>query len=133
VPDPDLLWINKLEVLDEQDGLGSLDVEIHLFDEINGEHLGCSSLTPVDAPGVVYNFELFFKHNEVRVDPIDLFGRPVVIKVIEDDVAPCPEPPDATDDVIGTSPPIAGDTLGMTGPYAFGNVPVLELNLYPAP
>ena len=130
---PDRLWIDRIEVLDEDDGLTRLDIEVHLFDDATGRHLGCSSLEPVDVAGMTYDLEAYFEADGRRVEPGELFGHDVVIEVIEDDVGPCPEPPDlaAGDDPVGTSGPIAGELLGTTGPLRFENVALLELGLYP--
>jgi hypothetical protein len=131
---PDRLWITQIEVLGESDGLTRLDIEVHLFDMASRAHLGCSSLESVDESGTLYDVEGFFTDmSGRRVEPADLFGRDVVIEVIEDDVEPCPAPPDIAggDDPVGTSGPIFGEDLGLTGPLSFENVAVLELALYP--
>ncbi len=137
-PDPDRLWVDRIRVIDESDGLfGLLDIEIHLFDHATGEHLGCSSLEPVDLADMTYELEAYFVRGKRRVTPADLSGHDVVIEVIEDDSDPCPSPPVfnpkdlAADDPVGTSAPIAGDLLGTTGPLNFGKVPLLEIGLHP--
>ena len=72
-----------------------------------------------------------------RVEPADLYGREVWIQAIEDDANPCPAQPsfisgEATgDDPVGTSAPMAGNTLGRTGPLQFDDVALLELGLHP--
>lgn len=131
---PDRLWITQIEVLGESDGLTRLDIEVHLFDRASRAHLGCSSLEPVDVSGELFELEASFRDaSGRRVEPADLFGRDVVIEVIEDDFEPCPAPPDLAngDDPVGTSGPIFGEDLGLTGPLSFENVAVLTLELYP--
>jgi hypothetical protein len=68
----------------------------------------------------------------LAIDPIDLVGLDVYLMVIEDDSVACPAPPDfdaAGDDPVGTSGPLAGDQLGLTGPLSFEDVVSLEMEI----
>ncbi len=75
-PAPDRPWIERIRVVNEDDGLfGLLDIEVHLFDGATGDHLGCSRLEPVDVENVAYELDAFFVSGGRRVEPADLFGR----------------------------------------------------------
>lgn len=138
-PEPDRLWIERIQVANEDDGIFSfLEIEVHLFDHATRKHLGCARLESVDEADRTYPLEEHFVHDwRDPVDPSELFGREVVIEVIEDDMNPCPAPPmfvpndPESDDPVGTSTPIAGDALGTTGTLRFDDVTLLVLAVHP--
>lgn len=128
------LRVHTLEVTREDDGISSLDIEIHIFDEATGEHLGCSGsdqgLEEVDASDVNYRLNAHFRsadrNERMTIDMVE--GRTLIFDVWEDDARPCPTAPSDVDgdDPVGTSGPLQGDSIDI-GVLTFGNVNELEL------
>lgn len=125
--------IYTLEVTREDDGISSLDIEIHVFDE-TGAHVACSGndqgLEEVDASDINYRLNAYFRRADrnTRLTLDDVANRTLTFEVWEDDSRPCPTPPSDADgdDPVGTSGPLAGDALDI-GVLTFGNVNELEL------
>lgn len=119
------LHITDIEVTNEVDTLaGALEIEVHLFDAVSHEHLGCSGqdhgLEHVDASDIPYAVDAYFVSTAtgLRLTQDDLIGRSVEVQVIEDDAEPCPVAPGTSDDVVGiaTTDPSAfdrGDTVAF--------------------
>jgi hypothetical protein len=135
--DPEL-EIDQIQVTGETDGISALDVEVHVFDADTDEWLGCAGqeqgLEQVDQSDVTYDVSAFPEDGGgFRLRDSDLFGRNIYFEVIEDDIDPCPAPPNFAggDDLIGDSGPISGDSLGAPGlDLAFGRVDELGVTEY---
>lgn len=130
----DDLRITELRVTGESD-FGLLDVEVHLFDGLTREHLGCSGeyegLEHVDYNDVTYHLDAWFREpwadHEVR--PWMLDGRLIEIQVVEDDVARCPDPPSIEDDMIGISPMVDRRMFERAPTLAFDHVMELRITI----
>jgi hypothetical protein len=134
--DPEL-EIDHLEVTGESDGISALDVEVHVFDADTGEWLGCAGqeqgLEEVDQSDVAYDVLAYPEDaGGFRLRDSDLFGRNVYFQVIEDDIDPCPAPPnyDGGDDLIGESGPLPGDIFSTPAHYSFDRVVDLGVSEY---
>lgn len=123
--------VRDIEVTDEND-FSALDVEVHLFDEATRVHLGCSGrdqgMEIVDASDVRYAINAEFERpNGDTLLADDLRGRSLELIVIEDDVNPCPLPPDQEDDVIGLRQGLDHATLELGALQSFDDVVALRV------
>jgi hypothetical protein len=126
----DLPYATAIEITNTTDtgGFSDLDVEVHLLDAATDAWLGCagqlSGLEEVDDSDVRYDVLATFVNGTGAMLGIgDLAGRDVRFHVMEDDTLPCPSSMDlATDDIVGTSAPVAAENIAGTGPMAFGDV-----------
>ena len=120
-----LLTITSIMVLGmtDADAAGVLEIEAHLYDS-EGVFLGCSGadsgLQGVDVASHPYSLTAMFQKSLHPDEPLsfdDVKGKNLFLRVIEDDVAPCPEPPDF-DSCSESSPFLCGlpadDALGST-------------------
>ena len=122
----DLPIVTGIQVSGETDGIGFLEVEVHLVDAQSGVVLGCSGqsqdMEGVDAAGVLYHpMAYFVTPSGARFEPANLAGHDVVARVIEDDSQSCPGPITPDDDEIGRSPAVPGLSLSSL-PTSFGRV-----------
>ncbi len=127
----DEVVITDIQITGETD-FGALDVEVHLFDDVTGTHLGCAGaaqgLEGVDASDVAYS--VYANIEQPDGDVIyadDLEGRVLELIVIEDDVAPCPTPPGPEDDVVGLREGLDHGTLDRGPIQAFDDVVALRV------
>jgi hypothetical protein len=125
----DIPYVSQINVV-EDDGIGALEIEVHLYDAATSEWLGCSGqshgLQNVDNSNVLYTVNGWFSDALDRPVGVDqLAGRQLRIRVIEDDLNPCPFAPGSADDMVGESgiinaaslPNLStsfGDTLQLT-------------------
>lgn len=123
------LRISEMMVTGEYDGLGNLEVEVHLFDAETGRFLGCSGqmqgLERVDSSDYVFAVDAEFLRagGGGRLFYEDVEDLEVEIWVIEDDDEPCPGPiVPGVDDIIGISAPIPGWEFDRMRNYSFENV-----------
>lgn len=129
--DPEIR-ITSLRVTGESDW-GRLDVEVHLYDAVTHQHLGCAGdgegLEDVDANDITYRLDAWFREPvaDVALHPSVLDGRTVELQVMENDTSPCPEPPHPEDDVIGISPPLGRAAFDAGATLAFDRVVELRV------
>ena len=108
--------IKEIEVTGINDGIGRLEIEVHLHEEGTNRFLACSGqingLEGVDHSGTLYNVDARFQMLRNRnLTYFDLQDKSVYAVVIEDDLAPCPCEPGAGDDGVATSNPFPGTDL----------------------
>lgn len=95
-PSSPLVKVKEIQVINESDGIGRLEVEVHLYDQATGVFLGCSGqingLEEVDNSGTFYNVDARFRRPLFGPDLTfqDIQDRDVYMTVIEDDSRPCP-------------------------------------------
>lgn len=131
----DVLKVTNIEVTGEIDESGTLELETYIFDDTNGDLLGCSGsrqgLANADASDVEYPItSLWINAAGYALDTRDLAGHQLRFEVWEDDDSPvCPEVPEMLgNNLIGTSEPTTVDGIrDLDGPMAFGRVTKLAV------
>lgn len=113
----DIPYITQINVA-EDDGFGTLEVEVHLYDAATDAWLGCSGdefgLANVAYGNTLYNVQAWFVDANSRPLGVDqLAGRQLRIRVTEDDLAECPTRPGSDDDEIADWEPIPASSLPM--------------------
>jgi hypothetical protein len=141
----DAIIITQMQVLDEVDGWGLLEVEVHMMDA-NGILIGCSGdyhgLRAVDEQDVLYSGlmahfvppdapPLQDAPPDMWITLADIQDKDIRLMVIEDDAEPCPTPVGEYDDIIATSELFSGATLATLSTLSFGDVPVLTIGVRP--
>jgi hypothetical protein len=121
----DIPMITQINVI-EDDGIGTLEVEVHLYDSATDQWLGCSGddfgLANVAYGNTLYNVNAYFVDANRRPLGVDqLAGRQLRIRVTEDDLAECPARPDTSDDEIGDRSGFAAGSLANLS-TSFGDV-----------
>jgi len=134
LPQDNRIRISEIEVQNENDGVGALEVEVHVFEDGTDVFLGCSGqlhgLRCVDGSAISYFVEAFIQKpsGNAYLTAGDVRGKNVYLEVIEDDENPCPAEPSCReifrcDDLIGRSGTISGDVLSQQNlTLSFGNV-----------
>ncbi|HUQ05031.1 MAG TPA: hypothetical protein VM261_21155 [Kofleriaceae bacterium] len=111
----DIPYISQINVR-EDDGFGTLEVEVHLYDASTDQWLGCSGdefgLANVATGDTLYNVQAWFVDANSRPLGVDqLAGRQLRVRVTEDDFAECPARPSSDDDEIADWEPISAASL----------------------
>jgi len=137
--------INEIEVKNLTDGIGSLEMEVHIHEAGTDRFLGCSGqlngLQPVDVSGRRYAVNARFTLDQSRqrnVTYFDIKDKNIYVVVIEDDEFPCPCPPaygsSGLDDLVTISPPFPGTELFQTKELRnLGNLTLLTMSLEGVP
>jgi hypothetical protein len=128
----DALIVHTIEVTHERDWPSHrLEIEVHVFDAISFEHLGCVALTGVDFDDVRYTPDLAVRTPDGTPLPAaTLAGRKLRVEVVEDDADSCPTAPGTRDDTLGLIGPATLDQL-TAAPARTHHV--IELGLVVAP
>lgn len=135
-PEPIPIRITEIEVSDEYDSVGKLEVEVHIFDANSGDLLGCSGnfqgLGHVDSSDHLFYTNAEFVRPDYQTRTYlyyeDIQFRDIIIWVIEDDDNPCPGEIDhGQDDIIGISDPMDGRRLNRFRILSFDNVVHLRI------
>jgi hypothetical protein len=111
----DIPYISQINVR-EDDGFGTLEVEVHLYDAATDAWLGCSGdefgLANVANSSTLYTVQAWFVDASSRPLGVDqLAGRQLRVRVTEDDFAECPARPGSDDDEIADWEPISAASL----------------------
>ncbi len=111
----DIPYITQINV-NESDGFGTLEVEVHLYDAVTDVWLGCSGddfgLANVAVGNTLYNVQAWFVDASSRPLGVDqLAGRQLRVRVTEDDFQECPARPAQDDDEIADWEPIPAASL----------------------
>lgn len=116
-----LIKVTEIGVTGISDGIGRLEIEVHLHEEGTDRFLACSGqingLEDVDHSGIFYNVNATFHRPYFGPDLTyqDIIDKNVYVVVIEDDGLACPCPPDYDfpydDDRVATSDPFPGAEL----------------------
>ncbi len=137
--------INEIEVKNISDGIGNLEVEVHIHEAGTDQFLGCSGqlngLEPVDVSGRRYAVNARFTLDQSRqrnLSYYDVKNKNIYAVVIEDDEFPCPCPPEygsfGLDDLITISPVFPGAELFQTKELRnLGNLTLLTMSLEGVP
>jgi len=137
--------INEIEVKNLTDGIGSLEMEVHIYEAGTDRFLGCSGqlngLQPVDVSGRLYAVNARFTLDQSRqrnVTYFDIRDKNIYVVTIEDDEFPCPCPPDygsfGLDDLVAISAPFPGTELFQTKELRnLGNLTLLTMSLEGVP
>ena len=113
-PLPEVIRVSEITVFESE--VTNLEVEVHLFDAATGQSVGCAGqahgLQGIDDIGVAYivSAELVTRDSAPLLFE-DLADLDLIVRVIEDDLLPCPGEIDSQDDLIGESEIIAGSEL----------------------
>jgi hypothetical protein len=137
--------INEIQVKNLSDGIGSLEIEVHIHELGTDRFLGCSGqingLREVDVSGRFYVVNAKFTLDQSRQRNLtyyDVKDKNIYLVIIEDDEAPCPCPPSygglGLDDLVVISAPFPGAELFQAKEITnLGNLTHLSLGLDGAP
>ncbi len=134
-----LIYVREIRVSNESE-LSSLEIEVHLYEEISNDSLrflGCSGedygLARVNSSYFLYvglqaTFQKADSEGFIKID--DIAGKNILLVVSEDDSGPCPLETNVgltfpnlfVDDLIGKSDIMSGDTLASLQTLAFDDV-----------
>ncbi len=133
----DVVTVTRLGVHGIVDDVGTLEIEVYVFDDTTNALLGCAGsrngLGPVDASDIVYpvDGEMIDVANR-RLAARELAAHPIRFEVWEDDDPPvCPVSPDPLgNDLVGKSAPATLDRWrAAVGDVAFDGVTNFALKL----
>lgn len=127
-PDSPVVKVKEIAVTGISDGIGKLEIEVHLYDQDSGEFLGCSGqingLERVDLSEVLYRVDADFQRPFLgpMLTLADIRDRSIYAVVKEDDSLPCPCPDDFVnaDELVGITPPFTG--VGLQNGVLFTNI-----------
>ena len=138
-PNSPLVELREIEVRNESDGIGRLEIEAHIYEAGTDIFLGCSGsingLEHVDFNNNLYLVHATFRRPYVGPELTyqDIADKNIYIEILEDDVNPCPCPEDIgvdQDDHVGTTEPFVGSELAEAKVIKnFGKVVHLALGL----
>lgn len=132
------LVISEIEVTgvtDQGEADNPLEVELHLFDDSNRDFLACagrsSGLAPVQHSDSLYRVQAYFRTSQQPLVFDAISTRRVYLLGIEDDLNPCPDPPNTTgilrDDSLGVSRSFSAADLEQEQVLQFGRIARLKL------
>jgi hypothetical protein len=119
-PNSPLVKVKEIEVTGITDGIGRLEIEVHLYEQETGRFLACSGqingLEHVDVSGQLYNVDATFRRPFLGPDITyeDIKNKNVYLGIIEDDSHPCPCPTNERtdgDDPVARTPAFSGAEL----------------------
>ncbi|MDZ7363850.1 MAG: T9SS type A sorting domain-containing protein [candidate division KSB1 bacterium] len=116
-PNSPLVKIKEIEVTGVTDGIGRLEIEVHLYEQGTNGFLACSGqingLENVDFSGQLYHVDARFRRPFLGPDITyeDIKNKIVYLGIIEDDTFPCPCVTGYDDDPVARTAPFSGSEL----------------------
>jgi hypothetical protein len=142
-PNSPVVKVKEIEVTGITDGIGRLEIEVHLYEQGTDRFLACSGqingLEGVDVSGQFYNVNASFRRPFLGPDITyeDVKNKNVYFAVIEDDIFACPCPNDDPingDDPVARTAPFPGAELQEAKEFRnIGNLKHLGISLEGVP